>query len=118
MARIITADNGKTYTVRFANNQDFEVQRFDTETGLEKVFVLMDFSLGNFTSKRKEMIWYSYNISPTGARTDMQRLPIGDSKDDFLDFLESEVWDLLKEKLLEDFLRRVETTFIANSEEG
>lgn len=107
----ITADNGKQYQVRFANNENFEVERFDEETGLRKVFVLMDFSLGNFLSKRKEMIWYSYNISPTGKRTDEQRLPLGDTLEEFENFLASELWGLLKEKLLDDFLKKAEYTF-------
>lgn len=112
----ITADNGKQYVIRFANNGNFEIERDDEETGLRKVFVLMDFSLGNLTSKRKEMIWYSYIISPSGKRTDETRVPVHDSPDDYLAFLGSQIWDLLKVHLLDDFLKKVETTFKVSSE--
>ncbi|MGQ3085711.1 hypothetical protein, partial [Flavobacterium sp.] len=65
---IITATNGIIYEVRFAAEENFEIERDDTSTGLRKVFVFQDIAIGPVESKRKETIFYSFDITPTGER--------------------------------------------------
>jgi hypothetical protein len=106
----VTASNGITYQVRFDNNGNFEIERPDTGTGLQKVFVIQDISIGNYQNKRKECVFYSYDVSPTGERTYSGRHPFKDTDNEFTAFLESDIWDKLKNAILLDFLRKIEFT--------
>ena len=103
-----TAANGIVYTVRFVG-QDLEIERPDEPTGLIKVFVFKGFSIGNFTSQRKETIFFSYLIV-NGQRIDEKKLVLPDAPDEFAAFIASELWDTLRNKIIDDFLREVDYT--------
>lgn len=109
----IIATNGKEYEVRFNNDQNLEIQRFDEQTELEKVFVFKDLSIGNFESGRREAIFYSYEITPSGERINRQRHSFRDTDSEFAAFLQSTVWDTLKKSLVTGFLNKIEFTEIA-----
>jgi len=104
----VTATNGITYTVRFDGN--FEIQRFDANTGLERLFVFVDLSIGNVMQPRKEAVFLSYDISPTGERIYRNRHSFSDSPTEFLAFVSSDVWQQMMGSLMLDFLLKVEFT--------
>jgi hypothetical protein len=107
---IITATNGKQYEVRMDNDQNIEIERDDTITGLRKVFVFQDLSIGNFQDGRKEAIFYSYDIAPTNERINKQRHAFKDEGGEFANFLNSAAWQQIKNSLVIDFLAKIEWT--------
>lgn len=100
---IIQATNGKEYEVRFEANQDFEIQCDDV------VYVFQDYSLGNLESGREEVIFYSYDIVD-GERIYKGRHSFTAFENEFNSFLQSEIWTALKNRIVIDFLRKIEFT--------
>lgn len=108
----IIAKNGITYEVRTDNN-NLEIEREDVGTGLRKVFVFQDLSIGNLDSGRKEAIFHSYDISPTGSRINQGRHNFVDLQTEFEAFINSDIWNTIKQSLIVDFLAKIEFTEIA-----
>jgi len=114
----ITAQNGKTYEIRFDNLENIEIERDDEITGLRKVFVFQDISIGNFESGRKEVIFYSYDISPTGERINKERHNYYDTENEFASFLNSHIWQSLTSLIIGDFFKKIEFTHLENNIEN
>lgn len=104
----IQATNGKAYQVRFANDGSFEIERDDEATGLRKVFVFKDFGIS--APGRKEVVFYSYDITPTGERTYTGRHNFKDSDIEFAALLNSEWWDTLRQSIINGFIKKIEHT--------
>lgn len=105
----INCTNGKAYDVRFVN-QNLEIERDEDTTGLRRVFVFQDLSIGNLISGRKEVIFYSYDISPTEERINRKRHTYKDSESEFEAFISTEIWQNLREQIITDFLKKIEFT--------
>lgn len=104
----VTAANGITYTVKF-EGQNLEIQRPDAFTGLQKVFVFKNFSVGNWISKRKEIIVYSYLIA-NDQRIGEEQVRLVDTPEEFEAFLLTPLWEMIQEQIFDDFLRKLEGT--------
>ena len=112
----IIGKNGRTYEVRFDSNEPFEIERDDETTGMRKVFVFQDFSIGTLASKRRETIFYSYDITPEGERINMKRHSFKDFESEFTDFLNSEIWAELKMNIVLCFLKKIEFTELSDND--
>lgn len=108
---MITTINGKEYTINI-NNGFLEVQFMNEETGLQKVYVFQDLSIGMPSSKRVDTIYYSYDITPTGQRINQQRHSYQSSAQDYDDFEQSTLGFILKRSIVNGLFR-----FILNNAE-
>jgi hypothetical protein len=113
----ITGKNEIIYQVKMNANENFEIERNDAVTGLRKAYVFQDLAIGNVDSKRKEVVFYSYDITPTGERIKRDRHSFTDSDAEFAEFMDSELWGILMNSILTDFLRKIENTEILNAPE-
>lgn len=112
---IITAQNGIQYEIRCDSLQNIEIERDDENTGMRKVFVFQDFSLGNFDSARKETIFYSYDIQSNGERINQQRHNFYDSKNEFQYFSLTELWNQISQLILTEFFMKIEFTSLGEN---
>ncbi|AXG72936.1 hypothetical protein DVK85_01290 [Flavobacterium arcticum] len=102
---ILTAKNGKQYTVTNGSIENLEIQCDN------KVFVFEDLSIGNYSSRKKEAVFYSYDIVE-GERINKARHSVKDFNSEYLDFLKSNVWESLQNDLVTALLKKVEFTEI------
>jgi hypothetical protein len=82
---IIVSINGIEYSIEISVGK-LEVQFFNIETGLEKVFVFHQKEI-ELVNKRVFDKFYSYDITPTGQRINRQEHTQTTSEEDF-DFFE------------------------------
>lgn len=103
-----TAKNGINYTVRFVG-QNLEIERHDEATGLQKVFVFKDFSIGDFTKKRKEVTFESYIIL-NDQRIDKKTIVLPDSPEEVDAFMTTALMASLRDHIVDVFLRENDYT--------
>jgi len=108
----VEATNGKKYNIRYIN-QNFEIETDDEITGLRKVFVLEDLSIGKFTDKRKELVVSIYNITPKNQRLFVESKSIQDNTDEYEAFMALILTPELVNILVAGILKYVEKTTIA-----
>ena len=101
---MITTINGVEYTIKIANGE-LEIEFANTDTGLQKVFVFQDLSIGIPSSKRVETIYYSYDITPTGQRINQVRHAYQSSEQDYNEFEESTLGFILKRSIVNGLFR-------------
>jgi hypothetical protein len=101
---MITNINEKDYNINI-NNGFLEVQFMNEETGLQKVYVFQDLSIGMPSSKRVDTIYYSYDITPTGQRINQQRHSYQSSEQDYNDFEASTLGFILKRSIVNGLFR-------------
>ena len=103
------AQNGIEYDVR-TDGTSIEIERDNPTTGLRIVFVFQDLGIGRKESGRKEAVFYSYDITPTGERINRKTHAFTDTGEQFEAFAASELWQALKEQIINDFLLKIEGT--------
>lgn len=95
---------GVTYTINITNG-NLEIQFANAETGLQKVYVFQDLSIGMPSSKRVDTIYYSYDITPTGQRINQIRHAYQSSEQDYNDFEGSTLGFILKRSIVNGLFR-------------
>lgn len=101
---MITIIEGIEYNIRIADGQ-LEIEFANADTGLQKVFVFQDLSIGMPSSKRVETIYYSYDITPTGQRINQQRHAYLSSEQDYNEFEQSTLGFILKRSIVNGLFR-------------
>ena len=107
---MITTVNGVEYTINITNGENIEIEREDLTSGLRKVFVFENLSIGNPLSKRIQTAYHSYDITPTGARINKQLHQYTSSEADYETFEAELVGFVLKRSIVNGMFRFIDQT--------
>jgi hypothetical protein len=98
--------NNKTYTIDFSTGK-LEIMWADETTGLKKVAVMEEVSIGAAHSKRIQTKMYIYDITPTGQRINRKEQKYATSEADFDFFEQSALGAAIKMFVLNGMIRKL-----------